>query len=238
MYSNINWAVIIPLANEEKDFERFAYELIFALNVLKSGTAYFIVDNVSIDKTLELCFSLSRKDSRFNTVWAPENKNVVDAYMRGYREAFDNGHDLIIEMDGGLSHDPKVLPQFLKALIEGNECAFGSRFMEGGAMIDSTFFRLTLSKGGTLLANLMLGSKLSDMTSGYQGFQRHVVEEILDYELLSKAHFIQTEIRYLLRNKRFAEIPIHYKFASKRISNKAVLNAARCLCIYFMKSVL
>jgi len=43
---------------------------------------------------------------------------VVDAYMRGYREAFKNNHDLIIEMDAGLSHDPETIPAFLTALTK------------------------------------------------------------------------------------------------------------------------
>jgi len=34
-----------------------------------------------------------------NTIWAPENKSIVDAYIRGYREALKNKHDYMIEMD-------------------------------------------------------------------------------------------------------------------------------------------
>src|SRR5215213_9968968 len=107
-----NWAVIIPMANEESDFDIFANELEGALTRIGSGKVYFIVDKVSKDRTLELCESLSKGDSRFVTIWAPENRNVVDAYMRGYKEALKNNHDYIIEMDAGLSHHPQSLPVF------------------------------------------------------------------------------------------------------------------------------
>ena len=59
---------------------------------------------------------------------------MVDAYIKGLRVAYEAGHELIIEMDAGLSHDPRAIPMFLRVLNEGNECAFGSRFTNGGSM--------------------------------------------------------------------------------------------------------
>ncbi len=230
-----NWAVIIPMANEENDFDIFVNELKGALYRIGSGKIYFIVDKVSKDRTLELCHTLSEKDNRFVTIWAPENRNVVDAYMRGYKEAYYNGHSIIIEMDAGMSHDPKALPMFLRVLNEGNECAFGSRFINGGSMGDSPFKRRFLSLMGTFLSNLLLGTQMYDMTSGYQGFHRNVVALLLNYKLLSRAHFYQTEVRYLLRKKRFAEIPIHYQSPSPSVSEKAIKNSFAVLGHYFLQ---
>ena len=235
MYYDNNWAVVIPLANEEKDFHIFTQELTEVLDRLTGGTTYLIVDKASKDRTLELCQELSAKDSRFRTVWAPENKNVVDAYMSGYKEAYKNGHTIIIEMDAGMSHDPKALSMFLRVLNEGNTCAFGSRFINGGSMGDSPFVRRTLSKTGTVLANVLLGTRMYDMTSGFQGFHREIVGRLLSYELLSKAHFYQTEVRYLLRKQRFAEIPIHYQAPSPSVSKKAIKNSISVLLYYFFQ---
>ena len=99
-----DFAVVTPLANEEETFPLFVSELKKVLDCLDDGTVYFVVDNVSTDSTPLLCEQLSQKDNRFKTVWAPENKNVVDAYIAGYKAALKNGHPFIIEMDGGLSH--------------------------------------------------------------------------------------------------------------------------------------
>lgn len=238
MYYDNNFAIIIPMANEEKEFFPFTKELGKILNRLKSGTVYFIIDNVSKDKTLELCRQQSIKDTRFRTVWAPENKNVVDAYIRGYQEAYNNNHDIIIEMDAGLSHDPRSLPHFIRILNEGNECAFGCRFINGGSIYRSTLMRSVFSRGGTLLANIFLGTRMRDMTSGYQGFHRSIVGEFLNYNLLSKAHFYQTELRYLLRKKRYAEVPIHYRAPSPSVSRKAVINSFQVLFYYFFKRLI
>jgi len=237
MYFDNNWAVIVPMANEEQEFAPFVAALTSVLDRLASGTVYFVVDTVSTDATLELSRTLSSRDKRFVTVWAPENRNVVDAYMRGYRAAYDAGHELIIEMDAGLSHDPRALPMFLRVLNEGNECAFGSRYINGGSMADSPLQRRILSKGGSVLANLLLGTRLKDMTSGYQGFHRHIVGALLSYPLRSTAHFYQTEVRYLLRHTRSMEVPIHYKAPSPRVSRGALRNAMAVLLYYFIRRV-
>ncbi|NLJ08076.1 MAG: glycosyltransferase [Sphingobacteriales bacterium] len=236
-YYDNNFAVTIPMANEEADFEPFITSLREVFDKLGTGTAYLIVDKVSKDRTLELCRKLEQEDPRFVTIWAPENRNVVDAYLRGLKEAYLKGHDIIIEMDAGLSHDPRAIIMFIRVLNEGNECAFGSRFINGGSMVDSPLFRRLLSKNGTRLTNLLLGTKMYDMTSGFQGFHRSVVEKIIQYPFRSKAHYYQTEMRYLLRKKRYREIPIHYRAPSRSVSHKAIFNALSVLFYYFIKRI-
>jgi dolichol-phosphate mannosyltransferase len=233
MYLYNDWAAVIPMANEEQDFAPFVSLLKDVMDVLKTGKIYFVIDNVSKDKTLEMARDLEKEDTRFEVVWAPQNRSVVDAYINGFKVAYEKGHQLIIEMDAGLSHDPRAIPMFLRVLNEGNECAFGSRFINGGSMGDSPFKRRTLSKTGTTLANLLLGTDLRDMTSGFQGFHRDVIGAILNYKLLSKAHFYQTELRYLLRKRRIFEVPIHYKAPSPRVSQSAIKNANQTLLHYF-----
>ncbi len=231
------WALVIPMANEEAEFQVFIDALKKELSLLPPGMVFLVVDNVSKDRTLELCQQLSKSDPEFHTVWAPENKNVVDAYIRGYKEALKTNAEFIIEMDAGLSHDPASLGEFLKYLNEGYECVYGSRFISGGSMGDSPPRRQALSKAGTLLSNILLGSKLKDMTSGYQGFHRKIVEAFTSYQLQSKAHFYQTEIRYLLRHYKSKEIPIHYKAPSPRVSKKAILNSVGTLLHYFVRRI-
>ena len=224
-----NWALIVPLANESDCFEPFIELVRFVIDVIPPGKVYLIVDKVSKDNTKELCEELSRKDSRFTTVWAPENKNVVDAYIKGLTVAYQNNHDLFIEMDGGLSHDPRAIPMFLRVLNEGNECAFGSRFINGGSITESPIKRVILSKSGTWLAQLFLGAKLSDMTSGFQGFHRIIVKKILNHRFKSTGHFYQTELRYLLRKHRIAEVPIHYKAPSPSVKLSSIQNSLKTL---------
>ena len=232
-----SWALIIPLANEEADFIPFVNALQKAFDELPNGKVYLVVDNVSKDNTLMLCKALSENDPRFNCIWAPENKNVVYAYIRGYKEALLSDAEFIIEMDAGLSHDPASLKDFINFLSKKYLCVYGSRFIRGGSMGDSPANRRTLSKTGTVLANILLGTKLHDMTSGYQGFHRSIVTLFTNYPLLSKAHFYQTEIRYLLRNYKSIEIPISYKAPSPNVSKKAIINSIEALLYYFWRRI-
>ncbi len=236
---NNSFAVVSPLANEADTFHLFTSKL---QDVLRSIDApkykvFFVVDNASKDNTLDLCKEMSARDEHFVTVWAPENKNVVDAYLRGYREALKEDFDYIIEMDGGMSHDPMALPGFLRALNEGHYCAYGSRFINGGSIYNSNFKRWFLSRVGTLLSNVLLGTKMHDMTSGYMGFHREVARLFVENGLRSKAHFYQTEVRFLLRYERYIEVPIHYIAPSPRVSQGAIKNSISTLFYYFFKRI-
>lgn len=232
---NMNFALVLPLANEEKDFQPFFGDLADALEPYPEARAYLVVDHVSKDRTLELCRELAAQNHRFIPVFEPLNRNVVDAYLRGYREALSAGHSFIIEMDAGYSHDPAAIPQFLAAFAKGNSCVFGSRFTGGGSMREASLKRRFFSRGGTVLANMLLGTRLKDMTSGYQGFSREVVVTFASYPLRSTAHFYQTELRYLLRNHPGREIPITYRTPSPSVRAGAVLNSLETLWYYFVK---
>ena len=234
MTSYTNWAAVVPMANEEADFHPFTELLAQTMDGLGTGKVYFVIDNVSQDGTLKLAKALAEQDSRFEVIWSPANRSVVDAYLKGLRVAFESGAETIIEIDAGMSHDPRALPMFLRVLNEGNECAFGSRFINGGSMSDSPFKRRALSKIGTIVANALLGTRMRDMTSGYQGFHRNIVGKLLEYPFKSEGHFYQTEVRYLLRNCRIFEVPIHYKAPSPLVSSASIKNAYKTLWKYFI----
>ena len=233
------FAVVLPLANESDTFELFTSILIDVFDRVREdnsflGDAYLVVDNVSKDNTMQLCEELHDRDKRFIPVWAPENKNVVDAYIRGYKEALKaDEYMYVLEMDAGMSHDPYAIPMFLRYLSEGHKCVFGSRFINGGSIYDSNWRRTVLSRGGTILSNILLGTHFKDMTSGYMGFHSDVARKFVEYGLLSKAHFYQTEVRYLLKDQRYIEAPIHYMAPSPRVSSKAIKNSFAVLFHYF-----
>ncbi len=233
--SKKTFAIISPLANEQDSFEEFVHAIQQVLDDLSNGEVFFVVDNVSKDNTLQLCQQQEKQDSRFHAIYAPENRNVVDAYLRGYREALKHNFDYIIELDAGMSHDPAAIPQFLRCLQEGHKCVFGSRFINGGSIYDSNWRRTVLSRGGTILSNLLLGTRMRDMTSGYMGFHADVARKFVEYGLLSKAHFYQTEVRYLLRYQKCIEVPIHYMAPSPRVSRKAIHNSISVLLHYFFQ---
>lgn len=219
-------AVVMPLANEADCLERLLQDI---LSHLRPDDLYFgVLDGVSRDGTRELLEALCRRDSRVRCVWAPENRCVVDAYFAGYRAALDSPCGWILEMDGGYSHRPEHIPQFLATMAEGYDYIGGSRYLPGGAH-NSPFSRRFLSWGGTKLAQWLLQAPMSDMTSGYELFTREALEEVVRAGVRSRANFFQTEIRLRMSRKRWKELPIIYANDNARVGRSSIREALRHL---------
>ena len=225
-FANIALGIVCPMANESRTAVSFVNEVLSQcrLQSFRSVTFFAILDNKTRDNTRELLEVLAKEQSQLRVVWAPENRNAVDAYKRGYREAIDAGCDWILEIDAGYSHQPSDIPQFFGLMANGYECVFGSRFCNGGSM-QAPLKRRIFSRGGTALANTLLGTKLKDMTSGFEMFSRDALEQVLAKGIHSRGHFFQTEIRTHCRNLRIAEVPIQYQMASQSV-NGAILKDA------------
>jgi dolichol-phosphate mannosyltransferase len=220
------------MANEERDFAPFIAALTTVLDSLGDGCVFLVIDSVSTDRTLPLARELAERDPRYRVVWAPQNRNVVDAYIAGFRAALAGDYEWVVEMDAGLSHDPAAIPEFLNALAEGHDCAFGSRFVPGGSMNDSPLARILFSRGGSIAAWILLGSRMHDMTSGFEAFRREVVVNLVAFPLRSEAHFFQTEVRHLARKRMHTEIPITYRAPSPGVRGASIQNAVACLFHY------
>src|SRR5258708_9061701 len=158
------------MANEDATAVDFVNEVIARCEAegFNSINFFAVLDKACKDNTVELLRQLEKKQLSLRVVWAPENKGVVDAYVRGYREALAAGCDWILEIDAGYSHQPSDIPQFFDKMAENYACVFGSRFCDGGAMVEASIKRHVISRGGTLLTKLLLGTKLEEMTSGFE----------------------------------------------------------------------
>jgi dolichol-phosphate mannosyltransferase len=215
--------VVVPLANEEATIDELTSRILAQL--LPQDKIFYVLDNVSKDGTRKRIAELHQIDPRVTEVWAPKNRCVVDAYFAGYRAAMNDGCDWILEMDGGLSHLPEEIPNFLKAMAGGADYAPGSRFAKGGSH-NGPLKRYLTSRGGTLLTNLMLGTRMKDMCSGFECFSRAAMAEVLSQGVRSRAHFFQTEIRVMLQDWKWVEVPINYHNPSKGLMGSGPVKEA------------
>jgi dolichol-phosphate mannosyltransferase len=195
----------------------------------KSVEFFAVLDHACKDNTRELLTEHAKSTPELQVVWSPEDRSVVDAYVSGYRAALAGGCDWILEIDAGFSHDPAEIPQFFERMRQGYDCVFGSRFCDGGAVVDTSFKRRLISKGGTVLANLVLGTKLADMTSGFELFSRKTLERVLERGIHSRGPFFQTEIKTYCRNLKTCEVPIHYTSASHDVGQSALSDSFKNL---------
>ena len=219
--------IVMPVANEEESMGSVLEEIL-ALPY-DNLYVYPVIDNFSKDRTEEIIRDYEAKTGRVKCIFYKESRGVISCYLEGFRRALADGAEQIIEMDGGGSHSPKEIPQFIENLEKGYDCVWGSRFVAGGDISNHPLYRRILSSGGTTLANVVLGTKLNDMTSGFEGFQRKVLEEMNLDQFLSTGHMYQTEMRYYCRNLHTIEVPIHYIGGSSSLKFKSVKEALRIL---------
>lgn len=219
--------IVMPVANEEESMGSVLEEIL-ALPY-DNLYVYPVIDNFSKDRTEEIIRDYEAKTGRVKCIFYKESRGVISCYLEGFRRALADGAEQIIEMDGGGSHSPQEIPQFIENLEKGYDCVWGSRFVAGGDISNHPLYRRILSSGGTTLANVVLGTKLKDMTSGFEGFQRKVLEEMNLDQFLSTGHMYQTEMRYYCRNLHTIEVPIHYIGGSSSLKFKSVKEALRIL---------
>ncbi len=218
--------IVMPVANEEATMGQ-VIDKILALPY-DNLYLYPVVDSYSKDRTEEIIRSYE-STGRVKCIFYKESKGVISCYLEGYRRALADGADCVLEMDGGGSHQPEEIPQFVEKLEEGYDCVWGSRFTAGGEMSHQPLYRKILSSGGTILANLVLGTKLKDMTSGFEGFKAEVLQGMNLNNFLSTGHMYQTEMRYYCRNLNCIEVPIHYIGGDSSLKFKSVTEALSIL---------
>ncbi len=223
----VHLGIVCPMANEGDKAVRFCQAVLQQTSGFQKAVFFAVFDRANKDESLDQMRALEQTEPRLRVIWAPEDRCVVDAYLRGYKEALDAGCEWILEIDAGFSHQPEDIPQFFDAMEEGMDCVFGSRFI--GHFEHSSFKRRVISWGGTKLANLLLGTRQTDMTSGFELFSRDTLNMVLGRGIHSRAHFFQTEIKTYCRKLKFVEVPITYRSASPRLGLSAVKEAFRQL---------
>jgi dolichol-phosphate mannosyltransferase len=222
----LSLAIAVPMANEERGIDPWMERVLLQLTERDHIVA--VVDRASVDGTRAKLEEWAERDRRVHCVWEPANRSVVDAYFAAYRAALATGCDWILEMDAGFSHLPEEIPRFVAAMSRGVDFACGSRFMRGGRYSGPPS-RYVVSRGGSVLANLVLGSNMADMTSGFECFSRKAMEYIVERGTRSRTRFFQTEIRYLLSSWNWVAVPITYSNPSERLKGSDITDALKQL---------
>jgi len=217
--------IVCPMANEKSTAVDFVNAVLEQCRGFRSVRFFAVFDKSCTDGTIDLLKEQAAGIAELKVIWAPENKCVVDAYVRGYREALKADCELILEIDAGFSHQPVEIPQFFEKMSQGYDCVFGSRFCKGGDFESGPISRYLLSRFGSIVSNILLGTNLQDMTSGFELFTKDALQMVLDKGIQSKGHFFQTEIKTYCRNLRIAEVPIHYKVPSKNVNLGVIVDS-------------
>ena len=197
--------VIIPTYNESENIERIIDEV---LNH-EPDIHILVVDDNSPDGTARLVKALKKRHPAIHLLEREKKDGLGQAYLAGFKFALQNGYEYIFEMDADFSHDPKEIPNFLKAIDEV-DIVLGSRYIRGVNVVNWPLQRLLLSYFANMYTRFVTGMPVMDATGGYKCIRREVLENIDFDRIHSSGYAFQIELTYKAWRKgfRIKEIPI------------------------------
>jgi CheY-like chemotaxis protein len=188
-------SVIIPTLNE-------AENLPYVLPYLPMDwiDEVVLVDGRSKDGTVEVAQQIM-----------PSIKILLE-HTPGKGIAMQNGYwtskgDIISVIDADGSHDPREIPRFVRALMEGADFVKGSRFAPGGGTTDMPHYRQLGNLFFTKVVNILFGAHFTDLCYGFHAFWRYCLSQIN----LSNADGFEIDtalyLRALTKQVKIVEVP-------------------------------
>lgn len=146
-------------------------------DVIREARAYaddvIVVDDASDDDTEAIA-----REHADGVVVHPTNLGVGAALHTGYRVAIRGGYDRLVQLDADGQHDPSRIPEMLALLEDGDaDVVVGSRWLNPSYREFSLVRRLGI-RFFTTEANLLGGTDLTDVTSGYRAYDVSLLEDL------------------------------------------------------------
>jgi dolichol-phosphate hexosyltransferase len=193
--------IIIPTLNEESSIGQVIEE-IPKKGLEDSGynVDILVVDGISTDRTMQI----AREKGARILLETRRGKG------RAIRTAMEQIHaDYIFMLDGDFTYPPSHIPAMLKVL-QKYPVVIGSRLK--GKREKGSLKKINLIGNHlvTILANLLYGTRISDVCTGYWGFRRDVIRNL---NLTSDGFQLEVELLIQLAKKgyKIGEVPINYR---------------------------
>ncbi len=223
--------IIIPVYNEDKSVKE-VIKKVRKQKLTDFEKEIIVVNDCSTDDTKKILDNLS--DKSIIVINHKRNLGKGAALRTGFRKATG---DIILIQDADMEYDPKEYPKLLKPILNGEtKVVYGSRIKairkNFDKMIKLHYFGNVFL---TLTTNVLYGTKITDMETGYKVFRREVIENI---KLRSQRFDFEPEItaKILKKGYKIYEVPIDFfgrKFEEgKKITWRDGIKAAYCLFKY------
>jgi glycosyltransferase involved in cell wall biosynthesis len=163
--------VLIPAYNEEKQI----VAVIERVRRIVPEFDILVVNDGSCDATAKMASSTG-----VIVVSHPFNMGYGVAIQTGYKYAYANAYDFLVQIDGDGQHDPSFIKVLLEPVIAGEtDFAIGSRFLQQESYRPSFSRRLGILFFRRLVS-VLIGREITDPTSGYQAMNHEVIRFFTD----------------------------------------------------------
>ena len=201
--------VIIPTYNEKENI-RNIINAVLALS--KHEFDVLIVDDNSPDGTGAIVDSMiAERPERIHILKRSGKQGLGTAYIAGFKWAFEQGYEYIIEMDADFSHPVDKLPELQAACATGGaDVSVGSRYITGVNVVNWPMGRMLMSYFASAYVRLITGMKVRDATAGYVCYRREVLLSIDLDAIEFKGYAFQIEMKFTAHCMGFKikEVPI------------------------------
>ncbi|PJA40588.1 hypothetical protein CO178_01980 [candidate division WWE3 bacterium CG_4_9_14_3_um_filter_34_6] len=212
----MKFVVITPTYNENENIKKTVEALQKVFKTMPSHEFHILVtDGNSPDGTANSVRELIKQDSNLHLLVEKEKRGLGAAYKDAMNFAFETMKaDVVITFDADLSHDPKVIPSFVKYFEEGENYVCGTRYKKGGGIPKEWGIhrKLLSSLGNLYVRTIYFGSGLTDFTSGYKAFNKKVYDVIKD-KIGSHGGYtfaISSNLECIRNGFKAVEVPYHF----------------------------
>lgn len=166
--------IVVPCYNEEEVLPYFVKETNEVIATIKDYRfRYIFVDDGSKDKTLSVLKTLASRFSNVKYISFSRNFGKESAMYAGLKNC---NADYVIVMDADLQHPPKMFPQMIEGIEEGNDCCALYRAKQTG----ESKLRQFVSKIFFSFQNNISDVKMPEGAVDYRIMSRKMVNAILE----------------------------------------------------------
>lgn len=205
--------ILFPVYNEEMRLENGIRKTIQYMDHIFLGNYVLtIVDNASVDKTMEISRALCDEFEQVKYLRL-EEKGVGVAFRRGVAE---NESSIVGYMDVDLSTDLKHLQQVIDIFRKNTmvDMVNGSRWNRNSDTRGRKWYRSITSNGLTVLLKIILGLKATDSICGFKFFRKESAERLIHEAGEDENgwfYIIELLLRAERNNMKIVELPVHWE---------------------------
>ena len=217
--------IIIPTYNERENISALIEQI---LGIVPNADV-LVVDDNSPDGTADEIMKLFGAGARCSVLRRKGPRGLGRSLVDGYRYALAHEYARLVQMDADFSHDPKSLPDLIRA-TETADVVIGSRYCAGGGAANWSLRRRLLSWFANRYVSAVIGMNVRDATSGFRCYNRRALEMILEHSVVSEGHSIQVEATYRAYNAGLTIVEVPITFVDRRegkskMSRKVILES-------------
>jgi dolichol-phosphate mannosyltransferase len=201
-------SVVIPARDEEGCIASTLEHLHLELQMNNVPHEIIVVDDGSTDKTIQILKNECQKISELKIVQNPGMHGFGRAIIHGLNKI---SGDAVVIMMADESDDPRDVVRYWKKLNEGYDCVFGSRFANGGGVIDYPKLKLLLNRLANLFIKFLFRHGLNDTTNAFKAYRKTVIDGIRP---ILSPHFnitVELPLKSVVRGYSYATIPVTWR---------------------------